>query len=82
MLRVTVELIPFGNEVNKETIGVIHIANDGTSNRDKACYDIIEMSPVGPQHGMRKFRAEDVVRISQPLDFLRELFSKAINISR
>jgi hypothetical protein len=82
MLRVTIELIPFGNEVCKKTIGVIRIANDGTGDRDKACYDIIEMNPVGPQHGMRKFRAENVERIFRPLDFLRELFSKAVNVSR
>ena len=30
MLRVTIEIVPFGNEAQKRTIEVIHIANDGT----------------------------------------------------
>ena len=33
MLRVTIELIPFGNEDNKETIGEIIIINDATSKK-------------------------------------------------
>jgi hypothetical protein len=38
MLRVTLELVPFGIEENKETVSVLEIANDGTGNGELANY--------------------------------------------
>lgn len=32
MLRVTLEIVPFGNEAHKRTIGEVEIVNDGTGN--------------------------------------------------
>jgi len=40
MLRVTVEIVPFGNESRKRTLGVMEIANDGTGDHDWGMYRI------------------------------------------
>lgn len=41
MLRITVEIVPFGNESAAKTIGKGYIVNDGTSVNNKANYDCI-----------------------------------------
>jgi hypothetical protein len=40
MIRVTVELIPFGNELLKKTLGEISIINNGRGNEERGYYDI------------------------------------------
>jgi len=40
VIRVTVELLPFGSEVNKKTLGVAHIANDATGSPDVGNYNV------------------------------------------
>ena len=39
MIRVTVELVPFGNEERKKVIGIMNIANDGTGDREIGNYE-------------------------------------------
>ena len=39
MIRVTVELVPFGIEESKKTIGIMNIANDGTGDRLTGNYE-------------------------------------------
>lgn len=39
MLRVTIELVPFGNEMAKKKIAEMVLANDGTGNPEKADYE-------------------------------------------
>jgi uncharacterized protein involved in tellurium resistance len=39
MIRVTIELVPFGEEAYKKEIGSIIIANDGTGNQAIGNYD-------------------------------------------
>ena len=39
MIRVTVELVPFGDEEKKKTIGIMNIANDGTGTKEFGNYD-------------------------------------------
>lgn len=41
MLRITVELVPFGDESMAKTIGKGYIINDGTSRNNQANYDCI-----------------------------------------
>lgn len=41
MLRITVEIVPFGDESAAKTIGKGYIINDGTSVNNKANYDCI-----------------------------------------
>jgi hypothetical protein len=38
MLRVTVDLLPFGEEAHKRTISTFYIANDGTGDSTKGSY--------------------------------------------
>jgi hypothetical protein len=42
MIRVTIELIPHGNEAQKWTLGVMHIINRGGDDKE-ANYHIVEM---------------------------------------
>lgn len=39
MIRVTVELVPFGDEARKKTIGIMNIANDGTGDIEIGHYE-------------------------------------------
>lgn len=39
MIRVTVDLLPFGSEDDKRTIGVLEIANDGKTGPHYGDYD-------------------------------------------
>lgn len=38
MLRITIELVPFGREAYKRTIAGLNIINDGTGNNDTGNY--------------------------------------------
>ena len=38
MIRVTVELLPFGFEENKKILSIFEIANDGTGNQSRGNY--------------------------------------------
>lgn len=38
MIRVTVELVPWGKEAEKKTIGTMVIVNDGTGSREMGNY--------------------------------------------
>ena len=40
MLRVTIELIPHGNELLKKTLGEISIINNGRGNEERGYYDV------------------------------------------
>lgn len=40
MLRVTLDIIPFGSEAHRRTIGTLEIINDGTGDRDTGNYDV------------------------------------------
>lgn len=40
MIRVTVELLPYGMEDHKETLGVAYIANDGTGTQNVGNYNV------------------------------------------
>jgi hypothetical protein len=40
MLRVTIELLPFGSENQKRTLGAIEIVNDGTGDVNTGHYDV------------------------------------------
>lgn len=40
MIKITVELWPFGSEVNKRTLAVMDIANDGTGTATRGNYKV------------------------------------------
>jgi len=72
MLRVTIEIVPFGNEAQKRTIEVIHIANDGTGSNLVSNYDVTTMHESG---GQQQFRADKITRDSNIVLFLKAVFS-------
>lgn len=41
MIRVTVELLPHGDESRRRTLGTMEIANDGTGDQETGNYDAI-----------------------------------------
>lgn len=47
MLRVTVEVVPFGIEAAAETLDTIYIANDGTGTPEIGNYDVYTEDPRG-----------------------------------
>ena len=47
MLRVTIELVPFGIEEHRKLLGMIGIVNDGSGSLDVGNYDIA-LSDEGP----------------------------------
>ena len=40
MVKVTIELCPYGSEENKEVLGTIYISNDGTGTRQNGNYNV------------------------------------------
>ena len=38
MLRITIELVPFGLEGEKKTLSVVEVINDGTGNAERSNY--------------------------------------------
>lgn len=40
MVKVTIELCPYGFEANKEVLGVVYISNDGTGTRESGNYNV------------------------------------------
>lgn len=38
MIKITVELLPYGNEINKKILGSAKIWNDGTGTKNKGNY--------------------------------------------
>jgi hypothetical protein len=77
MLRITVELVPGGNEAQKRTIGVAHIINKGIakthSGEDVFHYSVIEMAESGQLqwHSVAK-RYPNVFRFIENLYKLKE----------
>ena len=50
MLRVTIELVPFGVESQKRTLGNLIIANDGTGTATRGNYKAVFFSRVGHRY--------------------------------
>ena len=48
MVRVTVELVPFGVERNKRTLGVMEIINDGSGDTYNGNYNVHKVGRQGP----------------------------------
>lgn len=56
MIRVTVELIPFGDEDHKKGLGIVEIINDGTGNHKLGNYTIyIDSNKRGDKFKIKKF---------------------------
>lgn len=47
MIRVTVEIIPFGMEAEKRVIGMAEIVNDGTGGREVGNYQAVVKNAMG-----------------------------------
>jgi len=77
MLRLTIEIIPFGIEENKRTLSTIHIINDGTGTTQFGNYKIQRES----WDKDNRFPANDEFKIKKynRFDGYMKLISKVIN---
>jgi hypothetical protein len=73
MLRVTVELVPFGFEERKRILGTIVIANDGTGTHSTGHYDVQQFAVNGRR--MKRKRVENHARLK---DSVWKLVAKAL----
>ena len=71
MLRITVELVPGGNEAKKRIIGVCHIVNIGDVGAGCANYHISEMT----ESGINPWKAFSIFRHLNVFRFLEALFT-------
>lgn len=71
MLRVTIELLPFGSEARKRHLGTIDIANDGAGTRERGNYKV-RLSKFGrPASDWKTGAVENFPRLSLgPYDLL------------
>ncbi len=74
MLRVTIELVPDGNECLKKVLGVMHINNDGRSqNEHVGNYEVRSMNPDG-HYGFQIVTG--IYRDFNIFNFLKDFFNK------
>lgn len=64
MIRITIQLIPKGDESRARTLGTMEIANDGTGTQDIGNYDATLHAEYTPSTG-RKARVEGFRRKKQ-----------------
>lgn len=71
MLRVTIELLPFGSEEKKRHLGTIDIANDGKGTPERGNY-MVRLAKMGrPLDTWRRGVVKDFPRLSRgPYDLL------------
>ncbi len=72
MLRVTTEIVPYGNEAQKKIISVIHIANTGEGTPEFGNYDIVEME--SDKFIPKRWHATKVKRGGTIPEFLARVF--------
>lgn len=77
MLRITIELVPHGNEALKKTVGVAHVSNIGGASIDgepvDVChYNVVEMT----EDDIHQIRIMHVPRFANIFRFLEALFQK------
>lgn len=74
MIRVTIELLPYGFEHNKRTLGIINIANDGSGDQDTGNYNVSlsKEPPIAKTRGIwKRGRVEGFPRlVLGPYDLL------------
>lgn len=78
MIRVTVELLPFGKEESRETLTTFDIANDGTGNSARGNYKIRK----SPNHPWIEEAVKDYPRKQYNVRRLVYLALKAIEEKR
>lgn len=66
MIRVTIELLPFGGETGRKTLATIDIANDGTGTGSRGNYK----ARLNPKHEWTEKVVEDWPRQSYPVQKL------------
>ena len=81
MLRVTIELVPMGNEAHKKLLSVLHIANTVGGSHVRGNYSVIHMSSE-KHYGCppERFSAKGVLRNPDVLGFLQELVTKLVPV--
>ncbi len=76
MLRVTIELIPYGNEARKYVLGVMHVSNNGTGTSLSGNYTVDELHSVTDAASDWRYKVQEVPRMSGLgiFRFLQDLF--------
>lgn len=73
MLRITVELVPFGNEVNRKMIGQVLIVNDGTGDMTTGFYRALVQEDDDPERRTKKIRINNFERSRGAVALLKEV---------
>jgi hypothetical protein len=74
MLRITIELVPYGKEEYKRTIGSIEIGNDGTGDYRVGNYKY----SISDETGKIKGKLEGHNRLKSVFHLLRDILNKSI----
>jgi hypothetical protein len=81
VIRVTIELIPFGNEEEKSTLGEINIINDLTSSkRPEFGNYIIKYKSLGYSYQKRLINIKNHKREDGYLKLLQKVVNKLVKI--
>lgn len=81
-LRITVELIPGGNEAKKETLGVMAIERVSAVEEGTGDYRIIEMPGPSAQFYTRAFFLKSIQRDMDIFQFLSNIFAGKKNATK
>lgn len=81
MIRVTIEILPSGDETRKRHIGTVEIANDGTGSPNFGNYSIRLAKFSGPRHTWLKGKLTGFDRIKRgPYDLLLQCLLVTIGV--
>lgn len=72
MLKLTLEVIPFGKDELKKTLGIVEIINDGTGDHELGNYTIY----VDPDNGGDKFTIKKFIRSRGAWELVGEALSE------
>lgn len=78
MIRVTIELLPFGGETGKKTLGEVYIANDGSGTHTTGNYKAAMVS-VSKSNVRKTFRKGVVTNFKRKQYSVYELLRQALN---
>lgn len=76
-LRITIELVPYGDESRKSIVAIVDADNDGTGTQDKGNYNV---RIIGPVHGGGIDEWTDVPEKVLGVDRQRGFFAQACGI--
>ena len=73
MLRVTIEKVPFGQDISRTMIGQILIGNDGTGDKNIGNYDALVQEIDDPERKIKEVRLNYYKRSKGVFTLLRDI---------